>query len=141
MFQKVLIANRGEIACRVLRTLKRLGVRSVAVCSEADVHAQHVRLADEHVVLGPPQVAESYLRIERVIEAALRTGAEAIHPGYGFLSESPAFAAACVEAGVRFVGPTAEQLRCFGLKHEARALAQRVGVRTRWSRPSASATR
>jgi len=128
MFHKVLIANRGEIACRVLRTLKRLEVRSVAVCSEADVHAQHVRLADEHVALGPPQVAESYLRIDRVIEAAQRTGAEAIHPGYGFLSESPVFAAACAEAGVRFVGPTADQLRCFGLKHEARALALRVGV-------------
>src|SRR5262245_35485023 len=126
MFNKVLIANRGEIACRVIRTLGRMGIRSVAVYSEADAHAQHVRDADEAVCVGPAQVAASYLRTDRILEAARQTGAEAIHPGYGFLSENAAFAQACKAAGVRFIGPTPEQMQRFGLKHEARALAQRV---------------
>src|SRR5689334_18971541 len=128
MFSKVLIANRGEIACRVIHTLRKLGVGSVAVYSEADAHAAHVHDADEAVLLGPAAAAESYLRVERVLAAAKQTGAQGIHPGYGFLSESPAFAAACETAGVRFIGPTAEQLRRFGLKHEARALATELGV-------------
>jgi urea carboxylase len=128
MFDKVLVANRGEIACRVLRTLKRMGIRSVAVYSEADVHAQHVQEADEAVCVGAAQVGASYLRTERILEAAQRTGAQALHPGYGFLSENARFAAECNAAGVRFIGPTPEQIRRFGLKHEARALAVQVGV-------------
>ncbi|HEX2677198.1 MAG TPA: biotin carboxylase N-terminal domain-containing protein, partial [Polyangiales bacterium] len=128
MFSKVLIANRGEIACRVIRTLRRMGVGSVAVYSEADAHALHVRQADEAVCVGPAQVGASYLRIERILQAAKETGAQAVHPGYGFLSENAGFAAACAEAGIRFIGPSAEQIRRFGLKHEARALAQEVGV-------------
>jgi urea carboxylase len=128
MFTKVLIANRGEIACRIIRTLDRMGIESVAVYSEADAHSLHVRMAKQAVCIGPPQVAESYLRADRILQAALATGAQAIHPGYGFLSESTAFAAACEQAGLRFVGPTPEQLRRFGLKHQARALASQLGV-------------
>jgi urea carboxylase len=128
MFTKVLIANRGEIACRVIRSLRRMGVGSVAVYSQADAHAAHVHDADEAVLLGPAPAAESYLSVERVLAAAKHTGAQAIHPGYGFLSESAAFASACEAAGVRFIGPSAEQLRRFGLKHEARAFASERGV-------------
>jgi urea carboxylase len=128
MFTKVLIANRGEIACRVIKTLRRMGVGSVAVYSEADANTAHVRLADEAVCLGPAQVSASYLRGERILEVAHETGAQAIHPGYGFLSENAAFALACAQAGVVFIGPTPDQLRRFGLKHEARALAAEVSV-------------
>jgi urea carboxylase len=128
MFTKVLIANRGEIACRVIKTLRRMGVGSVAVYSEADANTAHVRLADEAVCLGPAQVSASYLRGERILEAAHQTGAQAIHPGYGFLSENAAFALACAQAGVTFIGPTPDQIRRFGLKHEARALAAEVSV-------------
>ena len=92
MFRKILIANRGEIACRVIRTAKRMGIATVAVYSEADAEALHVREADEAVAIGPPQAAESYLKIERIVAACQQTGAEAVHPGYGFLSERPAFA-------------------------------------------------
>ena len=120
MFKKVLIANRGEIACRVIRTLDKLGVASVSVYSEADVSSAHVSMAGEAVLLGPPPAAESYLKGNLVIEAALKTGAEAIHPGYGFLSENPEFAQMCADAGVAFVGPTPDQMRSFGLKHTAR---------------------
>ncbi|HTQ36210.1 MAG TPA: 5-oxoprolinase/urea amidolyase family protein [Steroidobacteraceae bacterium] len=123
MFDKVLIANRGAIACRILRTLQRLGIGSVAVYSEADAHAPHVRLADEAWCIGPPPAAESYLRQDRILEIARRSGAAAIHPGYGFLSENADFAAACAAQGVAFVGPTPAQLRDFGLKHRARQLA------------------
>src|SRR5215217_5346050 len=128
MFQKVLIANRGEIACRVIRTLDRLGVASVAVYSEADAASAHVGMAGEAVLLGPAPAAESYLRGNLIIEAALKTGAQAIHPGYGFLSENPEFAAMCEDAGVAFIGPTPEQMRRFGLKHTAREIAQSAGV-------------
>jgi urea carboxylase len=128
MFKKVLIANRGEIACRVIRTLRRMGVGSVAVYSEADAASAHVQLADEAILVGGPQVSASYLRGERILAAATESGAEAIHPGYGFLSENAAFAAACAAAGVAFIGPGPDQIRRFGLKHEARALAQEVGV-------------
>jgi urea carboxylase len=128
MFRKVLIANRGEIACRVIRTLDRMGIASVAVYSEADANSLHVSLADEAVCIGPPQPAESYLRIDKILEAAKTTGAEAIHPGYGFLSENPNFAEACAAAGIAFVGPTPDQMRAFGLKHSARALAEQAGV-------------
>jgi len=123
MFQKVLVANRGEIACRVIRTLKKLGIGSVAVYSDADAASLHVSLADEAVRIGPPPAAESYLRTEAILAAARQTGAQAIHPGYGFLSENPAFAEDCAAAGIVFIGPTPAQMRAFGLKHTARELA------------------
>ena len=123
MFQKVLVANRGEIACRVIRTLKKLGIASVAVYSDADVASLHVSLADEAVRIGPPPAAESYLRGEAILAAARQTGAQAIHPGYGFLSENPAFAEDCAAAGIVFIGPTPAQMRAFGFKHTARELA------------------
>ena len=127
MFSKVLIANRGAIACRIIRTLKSLGVQSVAVYSEADAQARHVREADEAFLIGPAPAAESYLRAERILEVAQQCGAQAIHPGYGFLSENPAFAEACEAAGIAFIGPTADQMRAFGLKHTARDLAESAG--------------
>jgi urea carboxylase len=123
-FDKILIANRGEIACRIIRTLKRLGIASVAVYSEADRHAMHVTLADEAICVGPAPVAASYLNIEAILDAARRTGAQAVHPGYGFLSENAAFAQACEEAGIGFIGPRPEQMKVFGLKHTARAVAK-----------------
>src|SRR5688572_26941349 len=128
MFTKVLIANRGVIARRIARTLRRLGVGSVAVYSEADAHSLHVVEADEAVLLGPGPVAESYLCMDKLLEAARRTGAQAIHPGYGFLSENADFAEACEGAGLAFIGPTPDQMRRFGLKHTARAIAEAQGV-------------
>ncbi len=128
MFTKVLIANRGEIACRIQRTLKRLGVRSVAVYSEADRYARHVLEADESVCIGPPPAAESYLDRKKILEAARRTGAQAIHPGYGFLSENAGFAEEVEANGLAFVGPTPKQMRAFSTKHGARAVAQKAGV-------------
>jgi urea carboxylase len=128
MFKKILIANRGAIACRILRTTKKMGIASVAVYSEADDQAAHVRLADEACLLGPAPAAESYLKATKIIESARATGAEAIHPGYGFLAENAAFAQACEEAGIAFIGPTPAQMRAFGLKHTARALAQKSGL-------------
>ncbi|WP_374410423.1 urea carboxylase [Hydrogenophaga sp.] len=128
MFRKVLIANRGAIACRIIRTLKALGVQSVAVYSEADAQARHVREADEAYMLGPAPAAESYLKAERILQIAKDCGAEAIHPGYGFLSENPGFAQACEDAGIAFIGPAPEQMRAFGLKHTARDLAEQRGV-------------
>jgi urea carboxylase len=125
---KVLIANRGEIACRIIRTLKQMGVGSVAIYSEADANARHVREADEAVCVGPAPAAESYLNIRRILSAAKETDAQAIHPGYGFLSENPAFAEACEAAGIAFIGPTPQQMRDFGLKHTARELAKTNGV-------------
>ena len=128
MFRKVLVANRGEIACRVMRTCKRLGIRTVAVYSDADATAPHVGLADEAVRLGPPPVKDSYLRIDAVIEAARQTGAEAIHPGYGLLSEKSAFALAAASAGVVFIGPPPSVLDAFGDKMRARHVALSAGV-------------
>jgi urea carboxylase len=128
MFGKVLIANRGEIACRVQRTLRRLGVKSVAICSEADRNARHALEADECITVGPAPAAESYLNVPAILEAMERTGAEAVHPGYGFLSENALFAAEVERRGLAFVGPTAEQIRRFGTKHGARALATELGV-------------
>jgi urea carboxylase len=128
MFNKVLIANRGEIACRIIRTLKKMGVKSVAVYSEADANARHVFDADEAVCVGPAPAAESYLNVERILEVAKQTGAQAIHPGYGFLSENPGFAESCEAAGIAFIGPTPQQMRDFGLKHTARELAEANGV-------------
>src|SRR5215203_4412424 len=106
MFKKVLIANRGEIACRIIRTLDKMGVASVAVYSEADAHSAHVTAAGEAVRLGASQASESYLRGPLIVEAALKTGAQAVIPGYGFLSENPEFAQMCADAGLAFVGPT-----------------------------------
>ncbi|KKX31692.1 acetyl/propionyl/methylcrotonyl-CoA carboxylase subunit alpha [Rhizobium sp. LC145] len=128
MLKKVLIANRGEIACRIIRTCRRLGVATVAVYSDADRDALHVELADEAVHIGPSPAAESYLRSEKIIEAALKTGADAIHPGYGFLSENPGFAEAVAAAGLRFIGPPAEAIRAMGLKDAAKALMEEAGV-------------
>ncbi len=128
MFNKVLIANRGAIACRIIRTLDRMGVASVAVYSEADRHAMHVAQAGEAVCIGPAAAAQSYLRADAILDAAKATGAEAIHPGYGFLSENPDFADACAKAGIVFIGPKPEQMRAFGLKHKARELAEAAGV-------------
>jgi urea carboxylase len=124
MFDKVLIANRGAIACRIIRTLRTMGVKSVAVYSEADRHSLHVRLADEAIEIGPAPAAQSYLRAEKILEAAKSTGAQAIHPGYGFLSENPGFAEDCAAAGIAFIGPSPDQMRAFGLKHTARDLAE-----------------
>ena len=111
MFTKVLVANRGEIACRIIRTLRRMGVKSVAVFSEADAGAMHVDTADEAVCIGPAAARDSYLNGARIIETALKTGAQAIHPGYGFLSENAAFAESCERAGLAFIGPTPDQMR------------------------------
>jgi urea carboxylase len=124
MFNKILIANRGAIACRIIRTLQRMGIGSVAVYSEADAGALHVRMADEAYCVGPAPAASSYLQQDAIIDIARRSGAGAIHPGYGFLSENAAFAAACEASGIAFIGPTPAQMRSFGLKHSARALAE-----------------
>lgn len=123
MFKKVLIANRGAIACRVIRSLKKLGIQSVAVYSEADRDSLHVSLADEAIFIGDSAAQQSYLNIEKILAAAQHTGAEAIHPGYGFLSENAAFCDLCEQQGISFIGPTSQQMRDFGLKHTARALA------------------
>jgi 3-methylcrotonyl-CoA carboxylase alpha subunit len=128
MMKSVLIANRGEIACRVIRTAKQLGIRTIAVYSDADVHALHVRLADEAVHIGKSPAAESYLLGERIIAAARSAGAEAIHPGYGFLSENAGFAEAVVEAGIIWVGPDASSIRAMGLKDAAKTLMQAANV-------------
>ena len=128
IFRRVLIANRGEIACRIQRTLRRLGIESVAVYSEADRHAMHVRDADYSFCLGPPPAAQSYLRADRIVEAARKFDAEAIHPGYGFLSENAAFARVCEAEGIRFVGPRPEHIEAFGKKHVAREIAIQNGV-------------
>jgi urea carboxylase len=128
LFDKVLIANRGAIACRIQRTLRRLHIAAVAVYSEADRGSLHVRNAEQAVLIGGASAADSYLRSDRILEAALATGAQAIHPGYGFLSENAQFAEECERAGIAFVGPTAGQIRDFGLKHTARALAAANGL-------------
>jgi urea carboxylase len=128
MFRKILIANRGEIACRVERTLKRLGIRSVAVYSEADRHVRHVLDADEAVCVGAPPAAQSYLNVPAILDAVRKTGAEAVHPGYGFLSENASFAETIEAEGVAFLGPTPAQIRGFGTKHGARAIATELGV-------------
>jgi 3-methylcrotonyl-CoA carboxylase alpha subunit len=127
-FRSLLIANRGEIACRVIRTATAMGLRTVAVYSEADCNAMHVTCADEAVLLGPAQARDSYLNIARVIAAAKETGAEAIHPGYGFLSENAEFARACLDAGIVFVGPTAEMMTAMGSKSGSKVLMEKAGV-------------
>ncbi len=128
MFEKVLIANRGEIALRVIRTLREMGIRSVAVYSDADRSALHVRKADEAAHLGPSPSRESYLNIERILDAARRHGVNAIHPGYGFLSENAEFAQACVDAGFIFIGPPASAIAAMGSKTAARRIARDGGA-------------
>ena len=128
MFSTLLIANRGEIAVRIARTARRLGIRTVAVFSDADAGSAHVAACDEAVRIGPSPPSESYLRIDRIVQAALATGAEAIHPGYGFLSENPAFVEAVEAAGLAFVGPSAAAIRAMGLKGEAKRLMEEAGV-------------
>src|SRR5437868_5427335 len=130
MFSKILIANRGEIACRVIRTARRMGIATVAVYSEADAEALHVREADEAVPIGPPPSSESYLRIDRIVEACRMTGAEAVHPGYGFLSERAEFATALADAGIVFIGPTPEAIAAMGDKIASKKLAVAAGVST-----------
>ena len=130
LFDKILIANRGEIACRVIRTCKRLGIKTVAVYSEADADALHVREADEAVLIGPPPSAQSYLLIDKIVEACKATGAQAVHPGYGFLSEKEAFQKALAEAGIAFIGPDAHAIYAMGDKIESKKLAQAAGVST-----------
>ncbi|MBP7628264.1 MAG: 3-methylcrotonyl-CoA carboxylase, partial [Zoogloea sp.] len=128
MFNKILIANRGEIACRVIKTARRLGIKTVAVYSDADAGARHVRLADEAVHIGPAAARESYLVIERIIAAAQQTGAQAIHPGYGFLSENEDFCEACEAAGIVFIGPPVSAIRAMGSKSEAKKLMEKAQV-------------
>eukprot|EP01032_Pedospumella_encystans_P031954 gene31954-36076_t len=128
MFKKILIANRGEIACRVAATARRLGIKTVAVYSEADANAKHVAVCDEAVLIGPAAAKESYLRGDKIIAVAKATGAQAIHPGYGFLSENAEFADACAEAGLVFIGPPASAMRAMGSKSAAKSLMEKAAV-------------
>ena len=130
MFKRILIANRGEIACRVIKTARRMGIESVAVCSEADRDALHVEMADEAVLIGPPAAAESYLAMEKILEACRKTGAEAVHPGYGFLSERKSFPRALAKAGVVFIGPNAGAIAAMGDKIESKKAAAKANVST-----------
>src|ERR1700678_926007 len=128
MFSSVLIANRGEIAVRIARTATRLGLRTIAVCSEADAGALHTRVCDEAVPIGPAPPRESYLAVDKLIDAARRVGAQCVHPGYGFLLENAEFAEACAKAGMVFVGPPPAAIRAMGLQVRAKALMEKAGV-------------
>ena len=128
MFEQILIANRGEIACRIMKTARKKGIKTVAVYSEADASARHVRLADEAYEIGGPQAKDSYLKSQVIIEIAKKSGAEAIHPGYGFLSENEQFASDCEAADIRFIGPTAKSIRLMGLKDQAKIAMEKAGV-------------
>jgi acetyl-CoA carboxylase biotin carboxylase subunit len=128
VFKKVLVANRGEIALRVIRACKELGIKTVAVHSEADASSLHVRAADEHICIGPPEAALSYRNIPNVLSAAEITGADAIHPGYGFLSENPHFAEVCESIGIKFIGPTSENVALMGDKAKAREIVAKKGL-------------
>ncbi|MEO1102168.1 MAG: biotin carboxylase N-terminal domain-containing protein, partial [Pseudomonadota bacterium] len=130
MFGKILIANRGEIACRIIKTSQRLGIATVAVYSDADKSTPHVEMADEAVRIGPPPAAQSYLLIEEIIRACKETGAEAVHPGYGFLSERAAFPEALEAAGITFIGPNAAAIEAMGDKIESKRRADHAGVST-----------
>src|SRR5258708_8230685 len=130
MFKTILIANRGEIACRVIKTARRMGIKTVAVYSEADRDALHVELADDAVLIGPPAAAESYLLIDRIVEACKKTGAEAVHPGYGFLSEREAFPRALNDAGIVFIGPNPGAIAAMGDKIESKKAAAKAKVST-----------
>src|SRR3989304_4862892 len=130
MFKKILIANRGEIAIRIMRACKELGIKTVAVYSSADQNAQHVQLADEAILLGDAAPKESYLNVEKLITAAIQTKAEAIHPGYGFLSENASFALAVESAGLIFIGPSADSIRAMGDKAESKIAMKKAGVPT-----------
>ncbi|MGB0671550.1 MAG: biotin carboxylase N-terminal domain-containing protein, partial [Rhodospirillales bacterium] len=130
MFKKILIANRGEIACRVIKTARKMGIATVAVYSEADAEALHVRMADEKVLLGPPPSNQSYLLADKIIQACKDTGADAVHPGYGFLSENAAFCDALEAAGIAFVGPKKRAIEAMGDKIESKKIAQAAGVST-----------
>ena len=128
MFNKILIANRGEIACRVIKKKKKMGIATVAVYSDADAQAQHVQQADEAIYIGESPAVQSYLQIERIIQAALDTGAEAIHPGYGFLSENDQFANACQKNNIVFIGPPVDAILAMGLKATSKSLMEKAGV-------------
>src|SRR6266851_10016416 len=130
MFKRILIANRGEIACRIIKTARRLGIETVAVYSEADQDALHVEMADHAVLIGPPPASESYLVIAGIIAACKKTGAEAVHPGYGFLSERADFAKELTKAGIVFIGPTPEAIAAMGDKIESKKAAAAAGVAT-----------
>src|SRR3954466_12819832 len=130
MFSKILIANRGEIACRVIKTARRMGIKTVAVYSEADANALHVEMADEKVAIGPAPSAQSYLVIDKIVEACKRTGAQAVHPGYGFLSEKAAFCEALKANGIAFIGPDVPAIAAMGDKIESKKLAHAAGVST-----------
>src|SRR5499433_3613296 len=128
MFKKILIANRGEIAVRVMRACREMGITSVAVYSDVDRASLHVRKADEAYHIGPAAASESYLNIEKILDVAKRSGAEAIHPGYGFLSENPKFAQACADEGVKFIGPSAASMEMMGSKTRARQAMEKAGI-------------
>jgi 3-methylcrotonyl-CoA carboxylase alpha subunit len=128
MLSKILIANRGEIACRIIRTARKMGIATVAVYSEADAGALHVEMADEAVLIGSAAASESYLKVDAILDAARRTGADAIHPGYGFLSENPDFVEKVEKAGLIFIGPSAKAIRAMGLKDAAKALMEKANV-------------
>jgi propionyl-CoA carboxylase alpha chain len=143
MFKKILIANRGEIACRVIKTAQRMGIKTVAVHSEADKDARHVELADEAVLIGPAPSRESYLVADRIIEACKKTGAEAVHPGYGFLSENAEFSRRVEEAGIIFIGPKHKSIAAMGDKIASKELAAKAKVNTipGWNKPIESPER
>jgi acetyl/propionyl-CoA carboxylase alpha subunit len=128
MFDRLLIANRGEIACRIIKTARRMGLHTIAVYSDADEGALHVQMADEAVHIGPAPAVDSYLRTDRILEAARKTGAQAIHPGYGFLSEQPDLVAGCAKNGLIWVGPHLEAITSMGSKIEAKQIAAAAGV-------------
>src|SRR3954453_23579512 len=130
MFKRILIANRGEIACRIIKTARRMGISTVAVFSEADRDALHVEMADEAVLIGPPPAAESYLVIDRIVDASRKTGAQAVHPGYGFLSEREAFPRALAAADVVFIGPNPDAIAAMGDKIESKKAAAKAKVST-----------
>jgi acetyl/propionyl-CoA carboxylase alpha subunit len=130
MFNKILIANRGEIAIRIMRACRELGIKTVAVYSDADAHAQHVQFADEAILLGDAAPKESYLNVDKIIRAALDSKADAIHPGYGFLSENASFAAAVESANLTFIGPSADSIRAMGDKAESKIMMKQAGVPT-----------